>query len=160
LSNQKHYVTPTGFAALRDELNKLWKVDRPEVVKIVSWAAGNGDRSENGDYIYGKKRLREIDRRVRYLRKRIDNAEVVDPAAQQNFDHVRFGARVTYVNIDDKEVTVQIVGVDEADFSQGRISYNTPIAKALMKLRVGDSRELDLPGGKDELEVLAIEYPS
>ena len=159
MSDQKHYVTPAGFAALRDELNKLWKEDRPEVVKTVSWAAGNGDRSENGDYIYGKKRLREIDRRVRYLRKRIDNAEVVDPAVQQSFDHVRFGAKVTYVNLDDKKITVQIVGVDEADFAQGRISYNTPIAKALMKLRVGDSREITLPGGKDELEVLAIEYP-
>lgn len=159
MSDQKHYVTPIGFAALRDELDKLWKVDRPEVVRIVSWAAGNGDRSENGDYIYGKKRLREIDKRIRYLRKRMDNAVVVDPAGQKNFDHVRFGAKVTYVNLDDKEITVQIVGVDEADFSQGRISYNTPIAKALMKLRVGDSRELDLPSGKDELEVLAIEYP-
>jgi len=158
LSDKPHYVTPKGAKDLQEELDQLWKVDRPEVVKIVSWAAGNGDRSENGDYIYGKKRLREIDRRVRYLRKRLDSAVLVDPNEQQGFDQVRFGAKVTYVNKDDKEVTVQIVGLDEADMGQGKISYISPIARTLMKLRVGDSKEIKLPSGLDELEVLSISY--
>ena len=160
MSDKPHYVTPTGAVALKEELDRLWKTERPEVVKIVSWAAGNGDRSENGDYIYGKKRLREIDRRVRYLRKRLDNAVVVDPKDQQGLDHVRFGAKVTYVNQDDKETTVQIVGVDEADMAKGKISYISPIARTLMKMKVGDCREIKLPGGSDELEVLSISYPA
>ncbi|MCW9035980.1 MAG: transcription elongation factor GreB [Rhodospirillales bacterium] len=156
---KKHYVTPSGFSALEDELNHLWKVERPEMVKVVSWAAGNGDRSENGDYIYGKKRLREIDRRVRYLRRQLENAIVVNPEEQQGHGQVRFGAKVTYVNLNDKEITVQIVGMDEADVAQGKISYISPIAKALMRLKVGDSKEIMLPGGMDELEVLSLEYP-
>jgi len=152
-------VTPGGFQALEDELNNLWKVERPEMVKVVSWAAGNGDRSENGDYIYGKKRLREIDRRVRYLRKQLENATVVNPEEQQGHEQVRFGAKVTYVNLNDKEFTVQIVGIDEADVGQGKISYISPIARALMRLKVGDSKEIRLPGGMDELEVLNLDYP-
>ncbi len=159
MSDKPHYVTPTGAKTLQEELDRLWKVERPEVVKVVSWAAGNGDRSENGDYIYGKKRLREIDRRVRYLRKRIDNAVIVNPEDQVGLEEVRFGAKVTYVNQDDKETTVQIVGLDEADLAEGKISYISPIARTLMKLRVGDSKEIQLPGGSDELEVLAITYP-
>jgi len=159
MSDKPHYVTPAGARTLQKELNRLWKVERPEVVKVVSWAAGNGDRSENGDYIYGKKRLREIDRRVRYLRKRIDSAVVVNPEEQVGLEEVRFGAKVTYVNQDDNEITVQIVGLDEADLAEGKISYISPIARALMKLRVGDSKEIQLPGGSDELEVLEITYP-
>jgi len=159
VSDKPHYVTPTGAKTQQEELDRLWKVERPEVVKVVSWAAGNGDRSENGDYIYGKKRLREIDRRVRYLRKRIDNAVIVNPEDQVGLEEVRFGAKVTYVNQDDKETTVQIVGLDEADLAEGKISYISPIARTLMKLRVGDSKEIQLPGGSDELEVLAITYP-
>ncbi len=158
-AEKNHHVTPSGFRDLEDELNRLWKVERPEMVKVVSWAAGNGDRSENGDYIYGKKRLREIDKRVRYLRKRLEHAIVVDPAEQQGHDQVRFGAKVTYVNLQDKEITVQIVGRDEADVSQGKISDQSPIARTLMRLKVGDSKEIHLPGGMDELELLSIEYP-
>jgi len=157
-SGQKNYVTPRGFAALKAEFQKLMHDERPKVVEVVSWAAGNGDRSENGDYIYGKKRLREIDRRVRYLLKRMENAEVVDPAAQSNREQVFFGATVTYVREDDTRPTVSIVGVDEADFAHGKISWLSPVARALMKLRVGDSAELRTPSGIEVIEVMAINY--
>lgn len=155
---QKNYVTPAGLAALQDELKQLLHVERPKVVEVVSWAAGNGDRSENGDYIYGKKRLREIDRRVRYLMKRVDNATMVDPAQQKNRDQVFFGAQVEYVREDDTRQTVRIVGVDEADMAAGKISWLSPVARALMKARVGDCVEIRTPSGGDSLEVLSISY--
>ncbi|MAZ34235.1 MAG: transcription elongation factor GreB [Thalassospira sp.] len=153
-------MTPEGLAALRSELDHLWKKERPETVAVVSWAAGNGDRSENGDYIYGKKRLREIDRRVRYLRKRIEDAVVVDPREQPNHSRVFFGATVTYVNARDEEVTIRIVGEDEAESLKGKISWISPVARALMKAGVGDVVTLRTPAGEDELEVLKISYPT
>jgi len=152
-------MTPEGLAALRSELDHLWKKERPETVAVVSWAAGNGDRSENGDYIYGKKRLREIDRRVRYLRKRIEDAVVVDPREQPDHSRVFFGATVTYVNARDEEVTIRIVGEDEAESLKGKISWISPVARALMKAGVGDVVTLSTPAGEDELEVLEISYP-
>ena len=154
----KNYMTPTGFAQLQTELRTLLYGERPKIVEIVSWAAGNGDRSENGDYIYGKRRLREIDRRVRYLTKRIETAEVVDPAQQQTFKQVFFGATVTYARSDDSEHTVTLVGVDEIDLDNGKISWISPMAKALMKARVGDSVTLYTPGGSETLEIVAIRY--
>jgi len=154
------YMTPEGLAALRSELDHLWKKERPETVAVVSWAAGNGDRSENGDYIYGKKRLREIDRRVRYLRKRIEDAVVVDPREQPDHSRVFFGATVTYVNARDEEVTIRIVGEDEAESLKGKISWISPVARALMKAGVGDVVTLRTPAGEDELEVLEISYPT
>ncbi|HBS21393.1 MAG TPA: transcription elongation factor GreB [Thalassospira sp.] len=153
-------MTPEGLAALRTELDHLWKKERPETVAVVSWAAGNGDRSENGDYIYGKKRLREIDRRVRYLRKRIEDAVVVEPHEQPDHSRVFFGATVTYVNARDEEVTIRIVGEDEAESLKGRISWISPVARALMKAGVGDVVTLRTPAGEDELEVLKISYPT
>lgn len=157
-ANQKNYMTPTGAAALQAELKKLGRDERPKIVEIVSWAAGNGDRSENGDYIYGKKRLREIDRRIRYLTKRLETAEVVDPEKQQGLRQVFFGATVTYTDAKDKEHTVTLVGVDEADIEKGKISWISPLAKALMKAKVGDTVELRAPGGNEALEILRIEY--
>jgi len=133
-------------------------VERPKVVEVVSWAAGNGDRSENGDYIYGKRRLREIDRRIRFLLKRLEIAEPVDPALQKNRDQVFFGATVTYVDEQDVERTVRIVGVDEARIEQGEISWVSPVARALLKARVGDTVEMLTPTGRESLEVLAIRY--
>ena len=154
----KNYMTPTGFAALQSELRHLLYGERPKVVEVVSWAAGNGDRSENGDYIYGKRRLREIDRRVRYLSKRLESAEVVDPASQQALKQVFFGATVTYVSSDDSERTVTLVGTDEAHVETGKISWLSPVAKALMKARVGDVVPLALPTGRVMIEVVAIRY--
>lgn len=157
-ANVKNYMTPTGAAALQAELKKLSREERPKIVEIVSWAAGNGDRSENGDYIYGKKRLREIDRRIRYLTKRLETAEVVDPAKQQGLEQVFFGATVTYADAKDKEHTVTLVGVDEADVDKGKISWISPLAKALMKARAGDTVELRAPGGNETLEIADIHY--
>lgn len=157
--NLKNYMTPAGFQALQAELKQLQRVERPKVVEIVSWAAGNGDRSENGDYIYGKKRLREIDRRLRYLSKRIETAEVVDPARQQGLEQVFFGATVTYAKADG-EHTVQLVGLDEADLSKGKISWISPLARSLMKTRAGDTIELRAPGGVESLHILEIRYKS
>lgn len=154
----KNYMTPTGFSTLQEELRQLMRVERPKVVEVVAWAAGNGDRSENGDYIYGKKRLREIDRRVRYLTKRLESAEVVDPERQQGLEQVFFGATVTYAREDDSEQTVQLVGVDEADMNLGKISWISPVAKALMKSREGDVIELRTPGGSESIEVVEIRY--
>ncbi len=153
-----NYMTPRGFAALQDELRLLLRVERPKVVEVVSWAAGNGDRSENGDYIYGKKRLREIDRRIHYLTKQIETAKVVDPAQQKNRAQIFFGATVTYVRQDDTEQTVTLVGVDEAELKHGRIFWQSPIARALLKARVGDAVEVRTPSGTDMLEVIKIEY--
>jgi transcription elongation factor GreB len=154
----KNYITPAGLQALRDELHQLTRVERPKVVEVVSWAAGNGDRSENGDYIYGKKRLREIDRRIRFLTKRIEIAQVVDPAQQKNRDQVFFGATVTYATADGAERTVRIVGIDEADLSRGEVSWVSPIARALLKAREGDTASLRTPNGLESLEVLEIRY--
>ncbi|WP_374600823.1 transcription elongation factor GreB [Niveibacterium sp.] len=155
----RNYMTRRGFLALKDELDTLLKVTRPEVVQIVSWAASNGDRSENGDYIYGKKRLREIDRRIRFLIKRLESATVVDPAEQEGMDQVFFGATVTVCDVEDGESqTFQIVGVDEADASSGRVSWIAPIARALLKAREGDSVRFASPAGWREIEVLEIRY--
>lgn len=154
----KNYITPAGLQRLRDELKQLKSVERPKVVEIVSWAAGNGDRSENGDYLYGKKRLREIDRRIRFLLKRLEIAEPVDPALQKNRDQVFFGATVTYVDDNDRERTIRILGIDEARIEQGEVSWIAPIARALMKARVGDVVELRTPQGMQSIEVLKIVY--
>jgi len=155
------YMTPSGAAALREELRRLWEEERPKVVEVVSWAAGLGDRSENADYQYGKRRLRQIDGRVRFLRKRLERVQVVDPAAQPKRDQVFFGATVTYARLsDDAEVTVTIVGVDEADAEAGRISWVAPVARALLGARVGDTRRLRTPAAADEIEVVAIAYPA
>lgn len=155
------YMTPAGAEALRAELRRLWDEERPKVVEVVSWAAGLGDRSENADYQYGKRRLREIDRRVRFLRKRLERVQVVDPAAQAKRDQVFFGATVTYARLsDDAEVTVTIVGVDEADADAGRISWVAPVARALLGARVGDTRRLRTPAGAEEIEVVDIRYPA
>src|SRR5213596_1473892 len=138
----KNYITPGGYRRLQEELARLWKVDRPPVVTTVAWAAGNGDRSENGDYIYGKRRLREIDRRLRFLSKRLESAEVVDPNQQRNRDQVFFGATVTYANGRGTEMTITIVGIDEADLDRGQVSWLSPVARALMKAHQGDIVEL------------------
>ncbi len=154
------YMTPAGAAALREELRKLWEEERPKVVEVVSWAAGLGDRSENADYQYGKRRLRQIDGRVRFIRKRLEKVQVVDPAAQTRRDQVFFGATVTYARAsDDAEVTITIVGVDEAESSQGRISWVAPVARALLGAKVGDTRKLRTPSGAEEIEVVDIAYP-
>ena len=154
------YMTPTGAAALRAEMKRLWEEERPKVVDIVSWAAALGDRSENADYQYGKRRLREIDRRVRFLTKRLEKVQVVDPAQQTRRDQVFFGASVTYARAsDDVEVTITIVGVDEAEAEAGRISWVAPVARALLGARVGDLRRLRTPAGVEEIEVVGISYP-
>ena len=156
----KNYMTPAGYQRLRDEFAQLMDVERPEVVRVVSWAASNGDRSENGDYLYGKKRLREIDRRIRFLTKRLDAAEVVDPAAQTNVDQVFFGATVRYADGAGDEHTITIVGIDEAEPLKGRISWIAPLARALTRARVGDVVTLRTPGGEEEVEILAVSYGS
>jgi transcription elongation factor GreB len=156
--HSKNYVTPSGLAALQEEFHKLLYEERPKVVEIVSWAAGNGDRSENGDYIYGKKRLREIDYRVRYLAKRIESAEVVDPERQKTRDQVFFGATVEYARTDKAKQKLTIVGIDEADLATGKINWLSPFARALMKARVGDVVEIHTPLGPETVEVLSIAY--
>jgi transcription elongation factor GreB len=164
-AGQPNYITPAGLKRLQDELQNLLRVERPKIVEVVAWAAGNGDRSENGDYLYGKKRLREIDRRVRFLGKRLEIARVVDPAAQKHRDQVFFGATVTYAPVslkkgeDDSEKTVTIRGVDEADLARGEVSWISPVARALLKARVGDTVELRTPSGPTTLSVVRIEYP-
>jgi transcription elongation factor GreB len=155
----KNYITPAGFAALRAEYSELLKVERPKVTELVSWAAGNGDRSENGDYLYGKKRLREIDRRLRFLAKRLELTEVVDPKRQMRRDQVFFGAEVTYVNARDEQHTITIVGMDEVDPARGHVSWVSPVARALLKAKVGDEVTVRTPTGVDTLEVLKIRYP-
>ncbi|WP_295751216.1 transcription elongation factor GreB [Undibacterium sp.] len=156
----KNYMTPAGHLAMKTEFLRLIDVDRPEVVSIVSWAASNGDRSENGDYIYGKRRLREIDRRLRFLSKRLDIAEVVDPRVHHGSDQVFFGATVIYENGHGEEITVTIVGVDEFDPLRGKISWISPVARALTKARIGDSVSLHTPLGMDELSILDVRYPA
>jgi transcription elongation factor GreB len=154
----KNYITPSGHRRLQEELDHLWKVERPALVKTITWAASNGDRSENGDYIYGKKRLREIDRRVRFLRKRLELAEVVDPAQRGECDQVFFGATVTVCDSSGCESAYSIVGVDEANVSAGRISWVSPLARALLKLSEGEVAILRTPAGINELEVVSVVY--
>ncbi len=154
----KNYITPAGYQRLKDELDRLWKVERPALVKTITWAASNGDRSENGDYIYGKKRLREIDRRIRFLSKRLDNAEVIDPVQRGLCDQVFFGASVTVCGQDGRERMYSIVGVDEADPGRGLISWVSPLARALLKAREEDVVMLRNPGGAEELVVVEIVY--
>jgi transcription elongation factor GreB len=153
----KNYITPGGFRRLQDELAHLWKVERPPVVTTVTWAAGNGDRSENGDYIYGKKRLREIDRRIRYLSKCLDHATVVDNAGKPH-QRVHFGATVTISNEAGEEREVTIVGVDELDSGAARVSWKSPLARALLTAKVGDTVTLQAPRGPEELEIIAVRY--
>ena len=155
----KNYITLAGYQRIKDELLQLIDVDRPEVVRIVHWAASNGDRSENGDYIYGKRRLREIDRRIRFLTKRMDSAFVVDPSIQHGNDQVFFGATVRYVNGAGEEHTITIVGIDELDPLHGKISWVSPVARALTKCREGDVAQLQTPLGMDELEIISVDYP-
>src|SRR5690349_9142767 len=154
----KNYMTPQGHRQLQEELRTLRQVERPKVVDVVSWAAGNGDRSENGDYIYGKRRLREIDRRIRFLSRRLEIAQVVDPTQQKNLDQVFFGATVTYADKRGTERTITILGVDEADHDRGKVSWVSPIARALMKAHEGDIVELRTPAGIEHIEVLDIRY--
>lgn len=156
----KNYITPQGYQRLRAELLDLIDVERPKVVDIVSWAASNGDRSENGDYLYGKKRLREIDRRIRFLTKRLDLAEVADPSAHHGNDQIFFGATVTYCNTAGDERTITIKGIDEVDNLKGEVSWISPIARALLKAREGDEVQLMTPGGLERLEVLEVRYPA
>ena len=163
----KNYMTPKGYKAMRDELLDLMDNERPKIVEIVHWAASNGDRSENGDYIYGKKRLREIDRRIRFLTKRLDIAEVVDPSVHYNNDTVFFGAKVTYCLVNEgqgtnavsEENTITILGVDEFDSLKGEVSWVSPIARALIKAREGDEVKLQTPAGTQLIEILEVEYP-
>ena len=160
-AGSKNYMTPAGFARLKSELDDLLGRERPELVATIAWAAGNGDRSENGDYIYGKRRLREVDRRIRFLIKRLDAAEVVDPTTRRDEgedDRVYFGATVTVRNGRDEERTVSIVGVDEIDTTRGYISWVSPMARALLKAREGDTVTLNTPGGMEDLDVLHVRY--
>ena len=153
-------ITPQGYAALRADYDALFSVERPKVVEIVHWAAGNGDRSENGDYIYGRKRLREIDGKLNRLSKKMKHAQVIDPAEQIDRTHVYFGATVDLADEDDARLSITLVGNDEADPAAGRIGWSSPLARALRKAAVGDLRTVRLPSGPKEWEVLAISYPS
>lgn len=155
----RNYLTPAGYARLRRELLDLLDVERPKVVEVVSWAAKNGDRSENGDYLYGKKRLREIDRRIRFLTKRLEIAEVVDPSLHSGSDQVFFGATVRYVDDLGEARCITIMGIDEADSSKGQVSWVAPVARALLKARVGDEVALPTPSGVRQLEVVEVRYP-
>lgn len=154
----KNYMTPAGYAQLDAEFNQLWKIERPTLVETISWAASNGDRSENGDYIYGKKRLREVDRRIRFLSKRLEHAEVVDPATREDTDQVFFGATVTVADHDGTESTYAIVGLDEADAGRGRIAWISPMARALLKAREGDTVSVQTPEGRREVEIVEVRY--
>lgn len=156
----RNYMTPGGYARLRAEFMQLIDVERPKMVETVSWAAKNGDRSENGDYLYGKKRLREIDRRLRFLTKRLDIAEVVDPSAHHGSEQVFFGATVTYANARGEEKTITIRGIDESDSLAGEVSWISPIARTLLKSRVGDELQLVTPVGVERIEVLEVSYPA
>lgn len=154
----KNYITRAGYDRLRNELLTLIDEERPRVVEVVHWAASNGDRSENGDYLYGKKRLREIDRRIRFLTKRLEHVEIVDPSVHRGTDQVFFGARVTYLRPSGAEVTVRILGLDEADSSQGEITWISPVARALLKAKVGDEVTVMTPSGAESVEVLDVHY--
>lgn len=154
----RNYITPGGHARLKSELEELVKRERPKVVEVVAWAASNGDRSENGDYIYGKKRLREIDRRIRFLSKRLEHAEVVDPATREDTDQVFFGATVTVADQDGSESTYAIVGIDEADAGRGHIAWISPMARALLKAREGDTVSVQTPDGRREVDIIEVRY--
>lgn len=158
--DRPNYITPAGYVALRAEYDQLFATERPALVETISWAAGNGDRSENGDYIYGRKRLREIDRRLGWLSKRMKAAKVVDPARQEDRSRVWFGASVTVVDEDDKERCLTLVGDDEADAGSGRVGWNAPLARALRGAAIGDVRRVALPAGERDYEVIAIGYPA
>lgn len=158
-SGTRNYITPAGYARLRAELLELIDNERPKVVEVVHWAASNGDRSENGDYLYGKKRLREIDRRIRFLTRRLEIAEVTDPSLHHGNEQVFFGATVTYAEADGAERTVTILGIDEADALQGQVSWISPIARTLLKSRMGDELKLVTPSAVLDIEVLVVRYP-
>ncbi|MEG3090005.1 transcription elongation factor GreB [Sphingomonas sp. PB1R3] len=157
--DRPNHITPAGYAALRQEYEALFAVERPKLVDTIAWAAGNGDRSENGDYIYGRKRLREIDRRLGWLSKRMKAAKVIDPARQEDRSKVWFGATVTIADEDDNQRVLTLVGDDEADAGQGRVGWNAPLARALRGAAIGDLRRVVLPAGEREYEVMAITYP-
>lgn len=159
LGEARNYITPSGYGRLRDELLQLIDFERPKMVETVHWAAKNGDRSENGDYLYGKKRLREIDRRIRFLTSRLETAEIVDPSVHAGSDQVFFGATARYLDEQGKETTVTIKGIDEADSGQGEISWISPVARALLKARIGDEVRLETPSGMRLLEILSVSYP-
>lgn len=154
----KNYITPSGMQRLKDEALHLIDVERPELVKVIHWAASNGDRSENGDYIYGKKRLREIDKRIRLLTKKLDSAVVIDPEKREETDQVFFGATVSFQRSDSSNDTIAIVGVDEADAKKGLVSWISPLATSLLKARAGDTVSLKTPSGREELELTAVRY--
>jgi len=156
----RNYLTPSGYVRLREEFMTLLDVERPKIVEIVSWAAKNGDRSENGDYLYGKKRLREIDRRLRFLTKRLDIAEVVDPSVHHGSEQIFFGATVSYETARGEARSITIKGIDEADSLSGEVSWVSPIARTLLKARVGDELQLLTPGGIEQIEVIAVSYPA
>ncbi len=158
--DRPNYITPAGYAALRVEYEQLFATERPALVETISWAAGNGDRSENGDYIYGRKRLREIDRRLGWLAKRMKAAKVVDPARQEDRSRAWFGATITIADEDDIERVLTLVGDDETDAGAGRIGWNAPLSRALRGAAVGDLRRVELPAGVREYEVIALSYPS
>lgn len=159
MANHKNYITPEGHAAIEAEFQHLLKVERPEVVRVVSWAAGNGDRSENGDYIYGKKRLRQIDSRLRFLMQRMDAAVIVDPQTQQGLEKVYFGAWVTLYALErDSEVTYRIVGQDELEPSKGYISWISPLARVLLGKQPGDTVRVETPGGEESYEIIDVRY--
>ncbi len=160
MTDRPNYITPAGYAALRAEYEQLFGAERPRLVDTIAWAAGNGDRSENGDYIYGRKRLREIDRRLGWLSKRMKAAKVVDPVRQEDRTRIWFGATATIVDEDDQERILTLVGDDEAEAGQGRIGWNAPIARALRGAAIGDLRRVHLPAGEREYEVIAITYPA
>ncbi|HEX8443734.1 MAG TPA: transcription elongation factor GreB [Allosphingosinicella sp.] len=160
MDQQPNYITPSGYRRLREEYEALFSAERPALVETISWAAGNGDRSENGDYIYGRKKLREIDRRLAWLSKRMKSAQVVDPSRQEDRARALFGATVTLADQDEKQRVITLVGEDEADAGAGLVSWNSPIARAVRGARVGDLRVVRLPSGEREYEVIAVEYPA
>src|SRR5688572_9893905 len=159
MSGSPNYITPAGYRRLREEYEALYGVERPKLVETIAWAAANGDRSENGDYIYGRRKLREVDRRIDWLSRRMRDARVVDPAAQPERGRIWFGATVTLVDDEHEERMVTLVGEDEADAAHGRISWNSPIGRAIRGAAVGDLRRVTLPAGERELEIVAISYP-
>ncbi|MBX3595154.1 transcription elongation factor GreB [Sphingomonas sp.] len=159
MNDRPNYITPAGYSALKAEYDRLFGTERPALVETIAWAAGNGDRSENGDYIYGRKRLREIDRRLGWLAKRMKAAKVVDPARQEDRSRIWFGATVTIADEDDNHRTMTLVGDDEADAGAGRVGWNAPLSRALRGAAIGDLRRVALPAGEREYEVMAIDYP-
>lgn len=158
MSDTPNYITPAGWRSLKDELYQLVNKERPEIVQIVNWAASNGDRSENGDYLYGKRRMREIDRRIRFLTKRLEAAQVVDPETREATDQIFFGATVTLLRGNGSEQTIKIVGIDEIDTAQNKISWISPLARCLIKAREGDEVSLNTPEGREDIEILEVAY--